>query len=263
MRKAIFLEYKFGDYDTKTLYSSGANEIVAWMERLNDKRLKQLKNWGVKISLCISAFRDEVCPFDPSAKNRLSDLLKQAVDYQPNSIILDHFRFRGKWEQSGKKLKYVLAHKPCHYCRGVEKGEKLAEIAAWIKEEIPMRLELGYYAVPLKYEEFPQFGQNHALLVKAFDYSSPMLYHQMLDKPVQYISQFTKYLFDLASKPVIPAIAVKDMPDNLPDKIDESILKEEYSQAVKSPSAGVCWFSWDGAVEKKKTQIIAKMWNDE
>ncbi|MBI2008412.1 hypothetical protein HYS82_02020 [Candidatus Amesbacteria bacterium] len=262
MRKIIFLEYKFGDYDTKDLYSSGANEVVAWMERLNDKRIMQLKNWGVKISLCFSAFSDKACPFDPSSKNRLSELLKQAVDYLPNGIIMDHFRFRGRWEHSKEKLKYTLTHEPCHYCQGVDKGEKLAEIAKRIRNEVPKRIELGYYAVPVKYDEFPQFGQNHALLVKEFDYSSPMLYHRMLDKPVQYISQFTKYLFDLEGKPVIPAIAVKDMPDNLPDKVDESTLKEEYAQAVKSPSAGITWFSWDGAVEKHKTQIIAKIWGD-
>lgn len=123
MRKAIFLEYKFGDYDTKTLYTSGAIEVVAWMERLNGPRLKQLKDWGVKISLCFSAFNDEDCPFDPGSKRRLKELLNQAVNYQPNGIILDHFRFQGRWEQTNKKQKYVLAHEPCRYCQGVDKGK--------------------------------------------------------------------------------------------------------------------------------------------
>ena len=260
MIKALFLEYKFGDYDTKTLYSSGANEVVAWMENLNTSRIRQLQEWGVNIHLSFSAFTDDLCPLSSASKNRLNQLLRQAINYQPSGIILDHFRFRGRWEQSYGKLKYVPTHPPCRYCQKIDRGEKLAELADRTKKEVPKDIDLGYYAIPFKYEQASNFDQTHPLLLKTFDYSSPMLYHRMLDKPVQYVSQFIKYLFDLAGKPVIPAIAVKDMPDDLPDQIDEPVLKEEYIQAVKSPSAGVCWFSWDGAIEKHKTKIIAKMW---
>lgn len=188
-------------------------------------------------------------------------MLRQAMDYHPEGIILDHFRFRGRWEQTEEKLKYVLAHEPCRFCGEVNKGERLAREAGRIKKLVPPQIDLGYYAVPVKYEEQPQFGQNHKLLTSVFDYSSPMLYHRMLGKPVEYIHEFTRYLFDLGGRPVIPAVAAKDMPDNLPDKINEDILRAEYEQATLLPSAGVCWFSWDGAVEKKKTATIAKIWS--
>lgn len=260
MTKAVFLEYKFGDYDTKTLYTSGANEGVAWMERLNTKRLQQLWDWKVKITLAFSAFTDDDCPFSPNSRIRLENLLKQAVNHRPNGIILDHFRFWGKWEQSEEKLKYVPTHQTCTYCKGKNKGFELAKITDQIKKIVPKNVELGYYAVPFDYDKFSQFGQNHALLGKLFDYISPMLYHRMLDKPVEYVHEFTQYLVDLTGKPVIPTIAVKDMPDDLTNQVDESILKEEYAQAIKSPSTGVCWFSWDGAVEMNKTGIIAKIW---
>ncbi len=260
MRKAIFLEYKFGDYDAKTLYASGANETVAWMERLNPTRFQQLRDWHVKVNLSFGGFEDEICPLNPQSTDRLKKLIKSALEYQPSGIIIDHFRFRGRWEQSEGKLKYVLAHEPCEYCQGVDKGRELARVAGWIRKIVPKEMELGYYAIPVKYDEFSQFGQNHELLGKVFDYSSPMLYHRRINKPVEYIHQFTEYLSDLTSKPIVPAIAVKDMPDNLPDQIDESVLQQEYDKAIQAPSAGVCWFSWDGAVEKHKTEIIAKIW---
>lgn len=260
LRKAIFLEYKFGDYDTKTLYSSGANEVVAWMERLNPTRLKQLRDWHVEVNLSFAGFEDEICPLDLQSIDRLQKLIKTALEYGSSGIIIDHFRFQGRWEQSGQELRHVLYHGECQYCKGKDKGWELARIAETIRKLIPPNIKLGYYAVPFAYQEFPQFGQDHALLTNIFDYSSPMLYHRMLGKPVEYIHLFTKYLSGLANKPVIPAIAVKDMPDGLPDQINESILRQEYKQAILPPSAGVCWFSWDGAIEKHKTGIIAKIW---
>lgn len=260
LRKVIFLEYKFGDYNTETLYSSGANEVVAWMDRLNDQRLRQLRNWGIKLTISFSAFSDNICPFDPKSGAILKQALRKAMAYHPDGIVLDHFRFRGRWEQSEEKLKYVLTHEPCQHCRRTNKGRLLAKIASEIKQLVSKEIELGYYAVPVEYGQFPQFGQDHKLLTKVFDYSSPMLYHRMLGKSVQYIHSFIRYLADLNNKPVVPAIAIKDMPDDLPDQINESILRQEYEQATLPPSVGVCWFSWDGAIEKHKTGIIAKIW---
>ncbi len=261
MKKQIFLEYKFGDYDTKTLYASGANEVVAWMERLNSGRLQQLRDWHVKINLSFASFKDEICPLDPQSLARLRELIKTAMEYKSSGIIIDHFRFRGHWERPKQKLKHVLYHDECKYCKGKDRGWELARIAKTIRRLIRSDIELGYYAIPFAYEQFPQFGQNHRLLAQAFGYTSPMLYNRMINKPVEYIHQFIRDLTDLTGKPVIPAIAVKDMPDSLPDQLNDAILRQEYQQAVKAPSAGVCWFSWDGAIEKHKTLEIAKIWS--
>lgn len=258
MRKTIFLEYKFGDYDTKTLYASGANEVVAWMERLNPTRFQQLQNWHIKINFSFGGFDDSICPLNPKSRYRLGKLIKQAIKFGPSGIIIDHFRFAGRWEV--KKQGLESPHLDCKYCQGKSRGKELVEIAMWIRSQVPRSIELGYYAVPFESEKITVVGQDHKLLGEIFDYICPMLYHRMIDKPVEYIYQFTKYLSDLTGKSVIPAIAVKDMPDELPDQISESILKQEYEQAVKYPSAGICWFSWDGTIEKHKTGIIGKIW---
>lgn len=243
MTKAVFLEYKFGDYDTQTLYNSGANQVVAWMEKLNSVRLKQLQEWGVKISLCFGACSDELSPLSLKSKKRIKKLIDQVLFLNPHGIILDHLRFPGYWEKDGEN-KFDS-----------ERDKIITELALWTKSLIPRSMEIGYYAIPFK----NNLGQNPRLLGNIFDYISPMLYQRMINKPVEYIHQFAEYLFDLTSKPIVPAIAVKDMPDDLLDEIDEKILKEEYLEAAKPSSSGVCWFSWDGAIEKNKTAIISKL----
>ncbi len=261
MRKANFLEYKFGDYDTETLYSSGANEAVAWMENLNPSRIKQLQDWGVRIGPSLAAIQQGVCPLDPATKVRLDNQLMQAMHYQPDFLCLDHLRFDGYWEGINNKVEMPDIHPPCRYCQDSNRSESIAKLARWIKVRLPAEVELGYFAVPFYPANLQDLGQDHQLLARIFDFTNPMLYHRMLGKPVEYIHDFTQYLFDLGDRPVIPAVATKDMPDNLEDKIDEGMLHQEYEQATLSPSAGVCWFSWDGAVEKQKTEIIAKIWS--
>lgn len=86
-----------------------------------------------------------------------------------------------------------------------------------------------------------------------------MVYHRLLGRPVSYISAFTKYLSKLTAKPILPIVQVKDMPDHLPDQVTESILSQELAEAVRPPSVGVAWFSWDGAVEKGKTDLIGRL----
>ncbi len=257
MRKAIFLEYKFGDYDTNSLHASGANEAIAWMEKLNPTRIKQLKEWGVKVSLSFSGFDDSICPLNPKSNSRLRNLINQAIMIHPSGVIIDHFRFSGHWENQKRILENI--HGVCPYCQGKDRGQELAKIAKSVRKSIPKSIEVGYYAVPAKYTDITVLGQNHELLGQIFDYISPMTYQRMLNRQVKYISEFTQYLFSLSHKLVIPIIQVKDMPDKLNDGVNEEVLSQEYEEAIKPPSAGVAWFSWDGAIEKNKAEIISKL----
>ncbi len=261
MRKDIFLEYKFGDYDNVVLRSSGANEVVAWMENLNPHRIEQLKKWGVRIGLSFAATAHGVCPLDPTTKIRLEKLLMQAANDGPDFLCLDHLRFDGYWEGINNTGEMPDTHPPCQYCQDSNRSKSIVELAGWIKEKLPSNIELGYFAVPFYPEHLQILGQDHQKLAAHCDFTSPMLYQRMIGKPVGYIHEYTGYLADLTHKPVIPAIAVKDMPDNLEDKIDEVVLQQEYEQATLPPSAGVCWFSWDGAIEKHKSQTLATIWS--
>lgn len=102
------MEYKFGDYDTKTLYASGANEVVAWIERLTPSRISQLLGMRIDINLCFGGFSDEICPLAPESKVRLEKLITQAIQLSPQGIIIDHFRFGGHWEKSLTDNLYII-----------------------------------------------------------------------------------------------------------------------------------------------------------
>lgn len=257
MRKALFLEYKSGDFDSETLTSSGANEVVAAMENLNPARVKQLQDWGVNLTLSFSAFADNSCPLSSENTNRLESLISQAISLRPFGIVFDHLRFDGSWEKIQDGV--ILNLRPdCDFCRGKSRVQEITKIAARARMLIPNQIKVGYFAVPLKREAFV-LGQDHQALGNIFDYISPMLYHRMIHKPVNYISDFTSYLSVLTGKQILPAIQTKDMPDDISDNIDSDELANEYREAIKPPSAGVLWFSYDGAVEKGKTDIISQL----
>lgn len=260
IRKELFLEYKFGDYDIEVLKKTGANSLIVWAGNLTPKRWKELSKLGVRLGICIVGVQNGMCPLDPNERSNLKKGIEEALFYKPQSIWIDHIRFDGYWE--GIKDGIIPnTHHPCSYCYGVDRVEEINKIAKFIKSRVPLDIELGYFGVPFKPEETPALvsvlGQDHKILAKHFDLISPMLYHRMIGRPVNYISDYVSYLYKLTGKPILPIIQAKDMPDDLPDKLSEEEMIKASQVASKSPSAGVAWFSWDGAVEKKKEDIIS------
>jgi len=260
--KALYLEFKFGDYDWPLLKNSGANEVIIPLETLTRQRLDQLKDCGFKMGISIDSFASR-CPADPQATNELKNKLKQALDWKPQRIWLDGFRFGGYWETKGNKIKNI--HEPCGWCKNKKRSDILISVASSIREILPWQLPLGYFAVPFKKEEKSEvveiLGQDHFFLSQLFDFISPMIYHRMIGKSVSYISEYISYLKSMTGNTVIPILQTKDMPDNLPDQLSGKEMTKAFQEAVKPPSVGVAWFSWDGAAEKKKAEIISKIFN--
>lgn len=261
--KVIFLEYKFGDYNTRVLSDSQASEVIVAQDRFNQDRLSQINQLGLKLGISFGGCEDHICPASPQSWIYLKSKVDQAFKFKPKTIWLDHFRFAGHWETKTQNLNSI--HPECKFCRGKNRTDILVQLSKKLKNRTPSSIKLGYFALPLLANERPEImqltGQNHKKLSSYFDFISPMLYHRMINKPVSYISQYTKYLNALTKKPIIPIIQTKDMPDDIPDGVTPKILEQEYAEAVKNPSAGVAWFSWDGAIEKHKTDIIAKIWS--
>lgn len=259
MRKELFLEYKFGDYDLDLLKKSGANGLIVWMDHLTPTRWKTLSNLKMRKGVCVAGIQSGKCPLNPEEEKGRLGRIKKALSYDPDVIWVDHIRFSGYWEGAGDKKSYNV-HPECKYCKDKNRVETIVSIAKNIHTIVNGRTQLAYFAVPFGINDMPNLtpmiGQDHKLLAKYFDLISPMVYHRMIDKPVSYISELVTWLSEETQKPIIPIIQAKDMPDDLPDKIDEDEMQKMYREAVKTPSAGVAWFSWDGAIEKGKTQII-------
>src|SRR6185503_9491440 len=91
-------------------------------------------------------------------------------------------------------------------------------------------------------------GLDYETLGKIFDMSSPMLYHRMIKRPIKYISEYVTWMDKVTSKPVLPIIQIKDMPDDLPDEVSEDEISAAFNEAKKDPSTGVAIFWWQHAI---------------
>ncbi len=258
MQKELFLEYKFGDYNLKTLRQAGATGLIAGMGGLTSERMDNLREVGLSIGVCISAFDQGDCPVNPTQQNKLRQNIQETLGWNPRQLWLDHFRFDGRWETQTDS--FENPHQECQWCRGVDRAKFLHSTAEEIRKLVPKEIGLNYFAVPFskgnRLEVARTLGQAHEIIALAFDCISPMLYHRMIGKPVSYISEYVKWLANATGKPILPIIQVKDMPDTLPDTLKGKEMQRAYQEAAKTPSIGVAWFSWDAAVEKQKTYII-------
>jgi hypothetical protein len=242
--------------------NSGVNHLIVVCDDLNQKMWNKLKEPGVDLSITITAFGTDGCPGSLQSREKLFIKLKNALKFKPKQIWIDHFRFDGRWEAREGSVISKL-HKTCEFCQGKSRVFLLKAIAEEVMNLVQKRAKVGYFAVPFTSEDTTgladNLGQNHRILGRVFDISSPMLYQQMLGKPTTYISDYVKFLANQTQKPVLPIIQVKSMPDNLKDTITEDVIISEFREAIKEPSIGVCFFCWDHALEKNKTDIIKKL----
>lgn len=243
---------------------TGANHLIVVTEGLNKDIWERLKGLNIDLSISVSAFGPDGCPANPRSKKKLFDKVIDALEFQPKEIWIDHFRFDGHWEAIDEN-KIPDIHPDCEFCKGKPRIQVLKEVAHEVIDLVKGTAQVGYFAVPFKSEDVPELiaglGQDHSIIGIIFDLSSPMLYQQMIKKPTSYISDYVKWLADTTQKPVLPIIQVKSMPDNLEDAITEDVITSEFQEAIKDPSIGVCFFWWNHALEKNKTDIIKKLFS--
>lgn len=243
---------------------SRANHLIVVTEGLNKDIWERLKGLNINLSITVSSFGPDGCPANPQAKEKLFNKLRNVFQFQPKEIWVDHFRFDGHWEAiEGDRIPGI--HPPCGFCGGKTRVDILRETAQEIMDLVDDKTKVGYFAVPFKNSEVPDLitglGQDHSVIGRIFDTSSPMLYQQMIKKPTSYISEYVEWLSDTTQKPVLPIIQVKSMPDDLEDTIAEDIITSEFQEAIKYPSIGACFFWWVHALEKGKTEIIKNLFS--
>lgn len=243
---------------------SRANHLIVITEGLSKDIWERLRRLNIDLGISVNAFGPDGCPATPQAKEKLFNKLRGALEFNPKEIWIDHFRFDGHWEAI-KRNKIPGIHLPCEFCSGKTRADILGETAREVMNLVGGKTKVGYFAVPFRDSEVPELitglGQDHSIIGKIFDLSSPMLYQQMIKKPTSYISEYVKWLSDKTQKPVLPIIQVKSMPDDLEDTISEDILTSEFQEAIKKPSIGVCFFWWVHALEKGKTGVVQKLFS--
>lgn len=260
MIKSIYISPK----NPQGLEKSKANNLIVNMDGLTSENWQKLRSLGTTLSIALDAFKKTDCPANPQVIRRLVGNVEEALEYNPETIWFDGLRFGGECtdilEEDAKR-----AHPSCEYCQGKDRVEIIYEILKNLREIINSRSKIGIFVVVFREDQSPSLVQTLGLDYKKFseivEEFSPMLYQQMLDKPISYISEYTAYLSDLTKKLVLPIIQIKSMPDDLEDMINEEIIKAEYIEAIKSPSVGVCFFWWQHALEKDKTAVVTELFS--
>lgn len=261
MIKSLFIGVEIKKQVVSVLKESGANHLIVAQAPLDQKQWRRLQNLDVTLAISVNVFDQGGCPASPRALKILFKRVLKALSFNPKQIWLDHFRFDGHWEVGGGGIGGI--HRDCQWCGDKNRVKILTGLAEKAIDLVGRRAEVGYFAVPFKSDEVKELvfdlGQDHGALGRIFDWSSPMLYHRMIEKPVSYISEYVKWLSQKTRKPVLPIIQIKEMPDNLPDRLSRDEIREAFKQACKPPSEGVSFFSWDHALEKDKVELVKEL----
>lgn len=101
-------------------------------------------------------------------------------------------------------------------------------------------------------------GQNFAKIAPYTDYLSPMCYSHMLKRKPSWINSVVKDIYSLTNHKIIPSIQVKEA--YLTDTLSTSEFRNSLEEALKPPSKGVVFWSWE-ALDKdpEKKEVIKNL----
>ncbi len=129
-----------------------------------------------------------------------------------------------------------------------------------IQQERPI-LTLGLFGLPwLRGERgdaiYNITGQDVVALANYVDIFSPMVYHRVCGKPVEWISEITRWFYEQTAKPIWPIVQGWSEPGEL----TEEEFRETVRQGELAPSSGVILFSLKHLVKEKRLELIKKIW---
>ncbi|KKQ18468.1 MAG: hypothetical protein US31_C0004G0030 [Berkelbacteria bacterium GW2011_GWA1_36_9] len=260
MVKSIYV----GPKELQGIEKTSANHLIVWSGDLDEESWQDLQKLGLNLSIALNFLDkgEDRCVLDPEIQSRFFRNLEFALQLHPQEVWIDRFRFGG--DCTGiSDADAKLAHQECPFCQGKNRTLELIKLVETIKRKIAGRSKFGLFTIAFKDDESAKLGEvlglDYQRLGQIVDIFSPMLYHRMLGKSESYISEYTSWLAERCSKPVLPIIQIKDMPDDLEDKMTEDDIKAATLEAVKPPSSGVSVFWWHHALEKNKAGIVSKL----
>lgn len=163
---------------------------------------------------------------------------------------------------TAEKAEWILSNHSTEWTK--YKTGVITDFVKLAKEEIAKRPEklLGIFSVPWRRNEFGDaivtvIGQDYAALRDHVDVFSPMLYHELCDRPLTWINNFVKYTANLTRKPVWPIIQ-SDLGE------DHLVTDEEFAMAVLNaldpPSKGVIVFRQQTLIDAKQLPTLRAVW---
>jgi hypothetical protein len=260
MRNTLFLEYKFSDHcDPRMLLEAGATHIMAPVQRLDIAKRKALEAAGLIVEPVV-ALPQDVCPLNPVVWGDIQRQIIRAMAPGQQIVWFDHLRFSGSWEASLASPPGL--HADCWCCEGKNRLSAIAALAHKIKKWLPPGMAAGCFTVPIPQghlETSRQLGQDAVTLGNIFDYLSPMVYHRSLGWSAAQVEFYLGWIGQQVSAQIVPILQVKNFPDGVPDDLQEDEMAAVCS-AMRTLGLPPAWFSWDGAVEQGKTEVLARAW---
>ncbi len=232
------------------------------------------------------------CGVNPSVpevrRAQLAALEKLVTDYAVDGVWLDFIRWPCHWEVSTPHLPrtsfdpgtlarfnrdtgidvplddpLAASHKLLNRHHAEWTAWRCDQITAWVAEaralldRVRPGLMLGLFGVPWRLSDYDGailevVGQDYRALGPHIDVFSPMVYHKMCNRAVDWIAQVTEEIHSLIAKPVWPIIQSVDEPAPLPADEYESALQT----ALDCPAAdGVLVYTLKGALDEDKLSV--------
>lgn len=236
-----------------------------------------------------------VCPTHPGVREECLRKIDDLLLLNPDGVWLDFIRYPTKWEEPNP---YILDTCYCARCLKLFSeyiGEpitgntleekallidgsyyiewlefKTSQITTMVKEVkdkiriFSKNIKLGFFAVPWEDKEYGAgikriIAQDFGQLSSIVDEFSPMLYHKMCGKPVEWIKQKVDYFWNF-QKPFLPLIQTEPRISEI--SVDE--FKKSLELASQKPSQGVCIFFLEDLIKQcEKYEIAIKFFNSE
>ena len=136
----------------------------------------------------------------------------------------------------------------------------IREIAAEAKKSKPDVL-INVHAVPWREKDFGGAikiiaGQDIASLSAYADFISPMCYSHMVKRKPPWINSVVEDMHRRAHRPILPSIQVKEA--YLPEKLSAHEFHDALLEALKPPSRGVIFWSWEALDKDPEKKDLIK-----
>lgn len=252
-----------------------------------------------------------VCPTHLGVRSECLKKIDDLLSLNPDGIWLDFIRYPTKWNEPDP---YILDTCYCDRCLKLFSeyiGEsivgntleekallidgsyyiewlefKTSQITTMVKEvkdkitASGKNIKLGLFAVPWEDKEYGAgikriIAQDFEQLSGVVDEFSPMLYHKMCGKPVEWIKQKVDYFWNF-QKPFLPLIQTgagisaslrpfSEVGGGVTNvAISTAEFKKSLELASQKPSQGVCIFFLEDLVKQsEKYEAVKKFFNSE
>jgi hypothetical protein len=164
---------------------------------------------------------------------------------------------------TAEKAKWILENHAVQWaewkCRRIARTvERLTAAARQADPKVKVNLHL----VPWRQDDFggavrSVAGQDLTLLAPLADYLSPMVYHHMVRQTPAWVHEV---VVDMAARggraAVLPSIQVAEA--YVPEKLDAVEFGAALEQALRPPSIGVVFWSWDALAKSPEKQAVLK-----